>query len=371
MAASECVELHGRRDDDDEVIFLKDKCIRYFKRCLQVLPERFSSLDVTRLTVAFFAISGLDLLDAIDAIKDEKEKIIEWIYSYQVLPDKIESNRSRCGFRGSSAVGAPPSMGKPENAHPYDSGHIAMTYSALSTLLVLGDDLSRVDKKAIIQGVEALQQPDGSFCPLIDGAEKDMRFIYCAACICYILQDWGEIDKEKIVKFIQKCINYDGGIAQVPGAESHGGSIFCAVAALSLIDQLQTAFSPSQINKLRWWCLKRQDSGFQGRPNKPVDTCYSFWVGASLTLLDYYHFVDTQQNIAFILSTQDDIAGGLAKWPDVVPDPLHTYLGIGGLSLAGKEGVLPIHPGLNISKRAVDHLKHIHNQWGVASNIYS
>lgn len=26
----------------------------------------------------------------------------------------------------------------------------------------------------------------------------------------------------------------------------------------------------------------RQQNGYHGRPNKPVDTCYSFWVGATL-----------------------------------------------------------------------------------------
>ena len=32
------------------------------------------------------------------------------------------------------------------------------------------------------------------------------------------------------------------------------------------------------------WLLNRQCPGFQGRPNKDPDTCYSFWVGASLAV---------------------------------------------------------------------------------------
>ena len=31
-----------------------------------------------------------------------------------------------------------------------------------------------------------------------------------------------------------------------------------------------------------FWLLSRQVTGFQGRANKPSDTCYSFWIGASL-----------------------------------------------------------------------------------------
>lgn len=44
---------------------------------------------------------------------------------------------------------------------PDDSSNIAMTYTALVTLLILGDDLSKVEKKAVLAGLKALQQPDG------------------------------------------------------------------------------------------------------------------------------------------------------------------------------------------------------------------
>lgn len=37
-----------------------------------------------RLTVIFFALSGLDVLDALDVI--DRNAMIEWIYSLQVLP---------------------------------------------------------------------------------------------------------------------------------------------------------------------------------------------------------------------------------------------------------------------------------------------
>lgn len=42
------------------------------------------------MTLLFFAISGLDLLGALDSSVSEEEKssIVEWIYAQQVLPDK-------------------------------------------------------------------------------------------------------------------------------------------------------------------------------------------------------------------------------------------------------------------------------------------
>lgn len=43
----------------------------------------------------------------------------------------------------------------------YDAGHVAMTYCALLLLLLLGDDLSRVNRDAIVKEVAGLQNADG------------------------------------------------------------------------------------------------------------------------------------------------------------------------------------------------------------------
>jgi geranylgeranyl transferase type-1 subunit beta len=48
-----------------------------------------------------------------------------------------------------------------EKCIPYDGSHIAMTYTALATLLILGDDLSRVNKKAVLISLRNLQLEDG------------------------------------------------------------------------------------------------------------------------------------------------------------------------------------------------------------------
>jgi hypothetical protein len=39
------------------------------------------------MTVGFFGISGLDMLDSLDVLESEKHDIINWIYSLQLLPD--------------------------------------------------------------------------------------------------------------------------------------------------------------------------------------------------------------------------------------------------------------------------------------------
>lgn len=169
-------------------------------------------------------------------------------------------------------------------------------------------------------------------------------------------------NKKQNLIIISRLQGYDYGIAQCPELESHGGTTFCALATLSLTNQLDH-LTEEQIEGLKRWLLLRQIDGFQGRPNKPVDTCYSFWVGASLKILNALHLSNYANNRSYVYETQDVVVGGFSKWPDTCADPMHTYLGLAGLSLIGERGLLEIVPTLNITKRAHDHLKTLHAKW--------
>lgn len=243
-----------------------------------------------------------------------------------------------------------------------DCSHVTMTYTALANLLILGDDLSRVNRPAVLRGVKQLQLEDGSFCSTAIDTEHDMRFVYCACCICYMLNDWSAIDMDKTVDFIKRSHAYDYGIGQGPSLEAHGGSTFCAIASLVLMDRLADAFTSTELEGIKRWCIRRQQTGFQGRPNKPVDTCYSFWVGGSLKLLGVAELVEKKWNRSYVMSTQGKYTGGFSKWPDSHPDPLHSYLGLCGLSMNGEAGLLPVHAALNLSERAVDNLHKLNSQ---------
>ncbi|GFT00983.1 geranylgeranyl transferase type-1 subunit beta [Trichonephila clavipes] len=241
-----------------------------------------------------------------------------------------------------------------------------MTYTALSTLIILGDDLSKVEKGNILSSLKDLQLPNGSFRPMNIDCESDMRFVYCVACVCYILQDWSTIDTEKIIQYIKESRNYDGGIGQGPGLESHGGSTFCALATLYLMGRIEETFTERELKDLKRWLIFRQTSGFNGRPNKPEDSCYTFWIGASLKILGGFNFVNYPKVSKFVFHNQDCICGGIAKLAKLTPDILHTCLGISGLLLYDK-GKSLVHPGLNISQRAANYLSKLHNQWKLQS----
>lgn len=158
-----------------------------------------------RVTIAFFAVCGLDILNSLDLLTDEKRKeIINWVYRHQVIPK--ESSELKCGgFQGSSTINI---SNSDENcgSEKYKWGHLAMTYTGIAILVTLCDDLSRLDRKAIIEGVAAVQRPDGSFSASVEGNEHDMRFVYCAAAICFMLNDWGTVDKKRMAQYIEESI---------------------------------------------------------------------------------------------------------------------------------------------------------------------
>lgn len=333
-----------------------------------MLPCGASSYDSIRLLLCFFAVSGLDLLDSLDQLsKEKREQVREWVYRLLVQSEKSDSleevTLARWGFQGSSVLIMPPATGVPDHSQPYVCSHVSMTYVGLGTLLILGDDLSRINRKDIAAGIRACQQPDGSFCGLLSGSECDMRFVYSAAAVCYIIQDWSGMDIDLATDYILRSLSYDHAFGQGPGLESHGGHTYCAIASLSLMGTLHTVMSKKQLDRLRRWCLLRQESGFQGRPNKAVDTCYSFWIGATLAILDSYNLVDQSQNRDFTLAMQNNVTGGFSKSIYDETEILHSYFALGGLSLLREPGLLHIHPELNLSHRTVEHLHKLHELW--------
>ncbi|KAL6046680.1 Geranylgeranyl transferase type-1 subunit beta [Balamuthia mandrillaris] len=378
--------------------------VQFLKANLNVLPTPYQGQDSNRLTVLYFVVSALDLIGRLDLV--DKQQAIEWIYSLQIVPPSKPhpDDKPRWGFRGSPFLGLPwnPScvtlslllfifllfsllsftlislssllslthnslvffrlatdnniyenQVAPETGLFLDQSHIAVTYTALCTLRILGDDYSRVDRKAIIAGLKGLQCKDGSFCPVIAGSESDVRFIYCAAAISHMLQDWSGVNVDAAVQYILSSQSYEGALAQGPGQEAHGGSTYCALAALTLMEALPKL--PHRDTLLQW-LIERQISGFQGRVNKDPDTCYSFWVGGSLSILGAIDLVNKELTQGFTFSCQTNY-GGFSKCPGVHPDLLHTYFSLCGLSLTGSPGFAALEPSLGVTVRAATGLK--------------
>ncbi len=118
-----------------------------------------------------------------------------------------------------------------------------------------------------------------------DHGEEDMRGVYIATILVDILNLDPTIVLDGVGDYIASCQTYEGGIASEPFGEAHGGYSFCGFAALCCLKQTEKI----NLNKLIYWAINRQlevEGGFNGRTNKVVDNCYSFWQGALFKLFN-------------------------------------------------------------------------------------
>ncbi|KAL8051425.1 hypothetical protein ABFX02_06G147300 [Erythranthe guttata] len=325
-------------DKESLVVFDRDRHILYLQMMYQLLPSPYQGQEINRLTLAYFVISGLDILSALDRV--DKESVINWVLSLQAHPkneDALE-NGQFYGFHGSRSSQF---QSNDSGASTPNGSHLASTYCALAILKSVGYDLSLIDAELLLKSMKNLQQPNGCFMPIHTGGETDLRFVFCAAAICSMFKNWSGMDREKAKEYIISCQSYDGGFGLIPGSESHGGATYCAVASLKLMGFIdEDALSKNarchciNVPLLLEWSLQKQavDGGFQGRSNKPTDTCYAFWIGGVLRILRADKFINKKALREFLLTCQSKY-GGFSKFPRLLPDIYHSYYGFCAFSL--------------------------------------
>ena len=189
-----------------------------------------------------------------------------------------------------------------------------------------------------------------------------------------MLGDWRGVNQSTAVAYIESCKSWDGAIALIPGQESHGGSTFCGVASLALMGKIKKVLDYqdgdcrrciSWRNELIQWCVSRQIEGIQGRPNKYEDTCYSYWIGGTLKILESDQLLNQNTLKNFIMDCQTDM-GGFNKLRNGMqcPDLLHSFYSLAWLSVGdiaadqnddNESNILhPIHCTLGMSQRRID-----------------
>ncbi|SGZ48374.1 CIC11C00000002175 [Sungouiella intermedia] len=218
--------------------------------------------------------------------------------------------------------------------------------SLLSRILFIYDRmdaLSEHQKTQIIKFVLSLRLPDGSFKGDAFG-EVDTRFVFVSVYILTLLEALTKDVADGASEFILRCMNFDGGFGMLPGAESHAAQIYTCVACLALCGDLDKVESRTPA-----WLSERQvlpSGGFNGRPEKLPDVCYSWWVLLSLSMLEKAHWISFDRLEKFILECQDLENGGFADRPGNQTDIYHTCFAIAGLSLMApdKYGLRPVDP---------------------------
>lgn len=338
------------------------KHLNYLRRGLRHLSDSYECLDASRPWLCYWILHSLELLD-------------EHVPAH-VSSDVVDFLR-RCqdpegGFGGG----------------PGQVPHLAPTYAAVCALSILGSQeaFNVINRPALQRFLHRCRTPDGAYRMHVDG-EVDIRGAYCAivaACISNIMTP---SLIEGTAEWLAQCQTYEGGFCGEPGLEAHGGYTFCGYAALILLGKEHLI----NTKRLLQWAVSRQmrlEGGFQGRTNKLVDGCYSFWQGGIFPLL--HNVLEAQNDNAissekwmfdqialqnYVLINCQYHAGGLIDKPGKSRDFYHTCYCLSGLSVAqhfilkhhmkveavgGEENLLkPIHPLYNICiDSALAALKH-------------
>lgn len=295
------------------------------------------------MTLVFFCLSGLDLLgylaptagdDAFLPLRSRRQEIVESIYRSQDETSGL--------FRPSAFTG--PSL--------------AITYCALATLRILGESAEHIRSRLcsrraflsspLLQTMRRLQRSDGSMGGYeAEVPEHDLRYMYAAIASMALLEvppsTWMP-DVDGAVAWVLSCQSYDGAFGQKPHLESHGGSTFCAVASLKLLGRLDSDLGKPQRRRLETWLVRRQvflstaddpsrpavSGGFQGRPHKDVDSCYSYWIGGSLQMLGVEMTMEARTALVDFVWGACWKGLGLARDPDDDCDVMHSYLSLFG-----------------------------------------
>ncbi|EKM76315.1 hypothetical protein AGABI1DRAFT_131406 [Agaricus bisporus var. burnettii JB137-S8] len=164
-------------------------------------------------------------------------------------------------------------------AHPDHDAHLLSTCSAIQ-ILVMQDALNRLDIPRVVNFIASLQQPSGVFEGDAFG-EINTRFLYCAINSLSLLGQLDKIDVGKVVEYIRRRCNFDGGFGSRIGAVATyvaQGKPFChdpkdsterlyglislivfvCVGSLAMVDRLDVC----DADTLSWWLSERQmDSG--------------------------------------------------------------------------------------------------------------
>ncbi|GER52069.1 farnesyl-protein transferase beta subunit [Striga asiatica] len=231
----------------------RDNHIEYLTKSLKQLGPNFAVLDANRPWLCYWIMHSIALLG--DCVDDKLENdIIEFL--------------QRCQDQNGGYGGGPGQM-----------PHLATTYAAINTLLTVGGhkSLSSINRGKLYEFLFRMKDSSGGF-RMHDGGEIDVRACYTAISVASVLSILDDKLIQGVGDYIVSCQTYEGGISGEPGSEAHGGYTFCGLAAMN-------------------WVVFKQgiECGFQGRSNKLVDGCYSFWQGGVAAIIQRLHLIVSQQ----------------------------------------------------------------------------
>eukprot|EP00755_Sulcionema_specki_P021910 Sspe_Gene.13705::Locus_4700_Transcript_2_2_Confidence_0.667_Length_8293::g.13705::m.13705/K05954/FNTB; protein farnesyltransferase subunit beta len=250
---------------------LRREHITFAMRGLLSLPPSVAGLDASRTWLCYWNLNSVDLLGQLTPFFQsiDRSAVVEFL--------------AKCFTTVSSPDGDYGGFG----GGPKQMPHLAPTLSATLALCIVGTpeafDVLRSRKDLIRRWFLRLRQPSGAVVMHEDG-EVDIRGSYCYVLVAVLLGLATPDVVGGMAEYIGSCQTYEGGLGCKPYEEAHGGYTYCGLAALALLRSTHVISIP----RLKRWLALRQtpQGGFNGRTNKLVDACYSFWVGGATVVAD-------------------------------------------------------------------------------------
>ncbi|OII71371.1 prenyltransferase and squalene oxidase repeat family protein [Cryptosporidium andersoni] len=331
-------------------LLYRDEHLEYVRQMrLRRFPISSASNEASRVLIIYWSVHS--------------EELLETDYNYNIVFDDDTSGRSKKSDSASKFVDSDKiiatilSLQYPEGGFCGNFSHmpnIVSTYAAVCSLIIVGDTeaLGSIDRIKMYQYLKSLRDSDtGGFQATLDG-EVDIRVFYCVVAIASMLHLITDELFEKIDDYILSCVAFDGGFCGEQGGESHGAYTYCAVAGVCILGKSYLL----DLENLIYWTTQRQsgvEGGFQGRTNKLIDSCYSFWFTGLLYCLKevcrvrsilaekpFNHvWCDYQALQSFLLVCCQSPAGGFRDKPGLSRDMYHTCYALSGLSLAQKMAI--------------------------------
>ncbi|EKE38995.1 hypothetical protein ENUP19_0121G0070 [Entamoeba nuttalli] len=303
------------------------------------LPSGFISLDSSTPWILYWTLNPLRLFGYnVDKYLNEYTEALRLI----TLPDGV--------IRGS------------QQSIPIVAG----CYSGICAMIDIGtvNAYQLINRQNTYNFLMSKKFPDGSFEMNCDSGDIDTRACYCAISTAYVLNILDDNLKQGVAEWLLKCQTYEGGFSGCPGGEAHGGYSYCAVAALALLGRIDEI----DINKLLRWLIQRQkpiEGGFDGRINKLVDACYTFWQASIFGILKKYSktfqaspvFPNVDKLLDYIILASQNKDGGYRDKPSKRPDLYHTNYALSGISSIlhasnhqMKNTIRPIEPAMGVDQ---------------------
>lgn len=251
-------DIKSSFNKDKEIILQKELHANYLVKGLNGLSSGFVSLDSSRPWICYWIVHALYLLNK------------EPIHLYpSFISNLSKMQQPNGGFGGG----------------PNQIAHCAPTYASILCLCTIGtpEALDVINRPNLYSFFLSMKHKLGGYHMHLDG-EVDCRCTYTVLSICRLLNILTKEITDGVGDYILSCFSYEGGFGGEPGNEAHGGYNFCALASLLIIGESHRL----DIQAQEHWLIRRQmkfEGGFQGRTNKLVDSCYSFWQGSAMAMV--------------------------------------------------------------------------------------